>query len=137
MCKTMCLFVAAIVVSSSFGCGSNEMPRAHLVDVHGKVTVDGEPLQDGSIEFIDPSGKSESAIGAIQGGEYRLKSAPGSKRVEIRAQKTVSERTNAATGQTEKITEQILPEKFNAKSELKADIPTGAAHDAPFDLKTK
>ena len=76
-----------IVALSLFGCDGDGLQRA---TVRGTVTVDGQPLQSGSIALLpQPGTKGPSVGGAIESGSYVLAgdSGPvrGSYRVEIRA----------------------------------------------------
>jgi hypothetical protein len=53
------------------GCGSSEVP------VHGTVTANGKPIEDGFISF-QPADDQNSTYGApIQDGKYRARVRPG------------------------------------------------------------
>ena len=57
--------------------------RSEMVEISGKVTLDGAPLADGTIHF-EPAEKSGPRAGAvIHGGTYKLRLLPGSKVVRI------------------------------------------------------
>lgn len=60
------LSVAAVLLSFVAGCGSNTSTG----QVHGKVTLDGKPLADGSIVTLPESGRG--AQGIIKNGEFEL-----------------------------------------------------------------
>lgn len=65
------LVVATITLSTTIGCGDG---RARRVPVEGVVTIDGEPLQFGSITFMPAAGspKDARAGGASVNSEGRF-----------------------------------------------------------------
>jgi hypothetical protein len=108
--------------------------------VGGAVTFDGAPVDGGTITFV-PEGGTESPRGAqIVGGKYVLKSenglAPGKYKVEIvwnkKTGKTIPNPNDPGTTLDE--TKQIIPTKYNSKTELTAEIKSGS-NSFDFDLK--
>ncbi|QEL14252.1 hypothetical protein [Limnoglobus roseus] len=108
------------------GCGG-----AKTHEVSGTVTFDGEPVKEGHIAFAPGGGG-----GSITDGRYKFNSPPGKFTVQINA----SRMTKLPPGQTgmngekEEVREYI-PEKYNTKTELKADVPSTGPVD--FSLKSK
>lgn len=124
----VCLF-------ASLGCDSGATPAR----VKGKVTVDGVPLESGAIRLIPVDGKAPTAGSPIEDGEYYVDNAPATKvRVEISASKVVGKRKAYDTPDSPfiDVTKEMLPEKYNLKSELKRELTKGA-NELNFDLKTK
>jgi hypothetical protein len=111
------------------GCGSKSQT------VTGSVTFDGEPVKEGRIAFIPDRG-GQGGGGAITNGYYTLDVPPGKYRVEINASKMTKLPGGQVGmyGEKEELREYI-PEKYNAKTELKADVPPPASLD--FNLKSK
>ena len=66
------------------GCGGSG-----LVDVRGKVTYDGQPVQRGTIAFFPSDGKGPTTAALITNGRYMLKVPLGRKRVKIEGGKVV------------------------------------------------
>jgi hypothetical protein len=99
------------------------------------VTFDGQPVQQGSIEFVDQDGKSQSAGGVIQNGAYQAKDIPpGKKVVRITANKKVGEKQSYGPGSPmQPIYQQFLPPQFNSQSTLVRDVAGTTKLD--FDLK--
>ena len=102
------------------GCGPGE------VVVSGTVTLDGRPLEEGNIAFrpLPATATSEATGVPIQGGKYQLKVRPGRHRIEITA-------TRAAPGAKDPLgtapaPKSIIPEKYNARSELTEEVRAGA-----------
>ncbi len=61
------------------GCGRNDK-----TEVYGTVTVDGQPLEEGSITFIALGQNGRSAGGLIRDGQYRVLDVyPGKNRIMI------------------------------------------------------
>lgn len=114
----LCVLVVGLV-----GCsGKTEGPET--VTVSGKVTLNGQPLPSGEIIFRDTQGKSRSDAGTIADGSYSFESTLGNKRVEITSiqVKPGTEGQTLETGEAGGEMEQIIPEKYNGKSELTADV---------------
>lgn len=63
-----------------------------LVEVAGKVTLDGKPLENGNISFQPVDGKTATAEEIIVAGSYKAEVPPGRKRVIIQALKKVGEK---------------------------------------------
>ena len=96
--------------------------------------LDGAPLADGHINFGPMSGSSGTATGAkITDGKYSARASAGEMVVTIRAQKkeTVQDPEH---GEMVQMTE-LIPEKYNQQSELKASIQPGK-NTFDFDLKS-
>jgi hypothetical protein len=100
------------------------------MEISGTVTYDGQAVADGTISFQPADGKGPTAAGNITEGHYKLKIAPGSKRVEINGYRTTGkQRYNPADPNSPMINirQPILPERFNAKTQLTRDITTAAS----------
>jgi hypothetical protein len=122
------LCLALLVGCSSRGAAS----------VSGKVTLDGAPLDDATITFVPATGgQQQAAWTTIKSGQYEIAAkdglGTGPFRVEIRALRAASEKTNDPTLISAK---EILPGKYNSKSELTVEIKPGK-NTADFDLKSR
>ena len=112
----------------STGCGSS------LVQVSGKVTLDGAPLNTGNISFA-PVGEGQVAIGTINSkGEYTLQSGsangvpPGKYRVTVVA----TELVQPTPQNPEPLPKILTPPKYNNAdtSGLTADVTSSnKTHD--------
>jgi hypothetical protein len=108
--------------------------------VSGAVTLDGAPLDEATITFVPQTGGQRQAAWApVNGGKYDIASSnglgTGQFRVEIRAVRSSSEQANP-NEPTLSTAKDIVPAKYNTKSELTAEIKPGK-NLADFDLKTK
>jgi hypothetical protein len=137
MRAVMRIVVCAAILLPLTGCGS----EGGGVAVTGKVTFEGQPIEEGSIQFVPQTGTEGPSAGAsIKEGTYSIPResgpVPGSYRVEINAYRTVRPKTakemqpmlfgqEAPPGvvQTEAIKENIIPKRYNVASDLTAKVP--------------
>lgn len=135
----VCLLLAILAACS--GC-SNKDANRNAVD--GEVTLDGKPVEQGSILFIPVDGTEGAATGGpIQAGHYRISktqgAATGWNRVEIHAVRKTGKMIPKGFGTTgEMIDEQvdIAPPRYNSASILKTEV-TPDKNTANFDLTTQ
>ena len=133
-----CWAVALMSMVLVTGCGSNDEGRA---SVRGKVTLNGEPVDGGRINFT-PTGGGPQSGGVIREGEYDIPStmgvAIGENRVEIRWTKETGRMVmNPYGGESlGKIPEakEAVPSKYHEKSTLTAEIVDGE-NEFDFDLE--
>lgn len=116
------LTAAVLVV----GCGPSG-PKTY--EVSGFVKYDGQDVAEGEVIFTAPNGGAEG--GTIKGGRYTVKAREGKNKVEIKASKVIPGKKG---GMGEEWVEQYIPEKYNDKTTLTAEVGSGkTSHD--FDLK--
>lgn len=127
----------------SGGCSGevDDLPRE---PISGKVTLDGKPIEHGTIRF-DPAarqGTSTIAGAMIDGGSYSVPRpqgpVPGDYLVTINSTADAS-KADEAPGAVKKLiaTRDLVPEKYNARSELKAQVKKGGDNTINFELTTK
>ncbi len=123
--------VALLGATFVWGCGGDKLPT-----VKGKVTLDGQPLENGAISFVPADGATATAGGVITNGEYSIEVPPGPKKVEITASKVVGQRP-AYEGDPNSpmidITESIIPPRYNTQTELTREVQPGE-NTFDFDL---
>ncbi len=126
---------AAVALALVAGCDTG--PRSA---VEGTVTYDGQPVDVGGIAFIPIGSDAEGrvrATGPIKDGHYELDSRkgplPGNYRVEITWQKKTGKKVTIEFGHKKDETVQVIPDKYNTKSELTVEIKPGR-NTLPFDL---
>jgi hypothetical protein len=105
----------------------------------GTVTLDGQPLKEGAVRFepVDPS-KGGTAGAVIKDGTFTCTVPVGEMRVVFEAPKVVGKRKAYDTldSPTVDIVEELLPAKYNVKSELKITIKGGSQKET-WELTTK
>jgi hypothetical protein len=129
--------VLALAVAPGCGQTSDGINRQ---PVSGAVTLDKKPLTQGSITFI-PLADGPSAGGTINQGRYSIARAdgpaPGSYRVTIVAMQPTGRKLPDPEGPPGSLAEElqnIVPPRYNTKSELKAEVKAGA-NTLDFDLE--
>ncbi len=122
------------VLALCIGCG----PESKMIKVSGTVSVDGEPAKSGSISFIPTDGMTATTGGVIADGKYSCEAPLGESKVEIRVPKVVGKKKlyDTPDSPVQEILAEVLPEKYNEKTELRFTGVKGKNEQA-FDLKTK
>jgi hypothetical protein len=120
------LFSPWLMSLTMLGCGGSNRAA-----VEGKVTLDGQAVEAGTISFIPSNGNSKSgAWGDIKDGNYAIptQSGPtvGECRVEIRwMRKTGRMQPGMVPGTEAPEFANVIPVRYNAQSELQATITPG------------
>jgi hypothetical protein len=114
------------------GCGGVSDEPA-LLGVSGKVTLDGKPLETGTVLFVPLDGKGRADAGPVVKGEYRLKCTPGEKRVEISSQ--VEADKPAADGLPDY--KSLIPAKYNRATTLTATVKSTGENAIDFAVTSK
>jgi hypothetical protein len=127
MNRNACYLLWLVVAMS--GCSSD------ISEIHGQVTLDGAVVPDAQIQFISSDEKlGPSFVKGDQEGQYRIRLPRGDYTVRITAQKWVPAPpgTVGYNGRpVEEVIVDVLPEKYNTNSELRATV-TGST---PLDFK--
>ena len=115
------------------GCGDKS-----LVEVSGKVSIDGQPVNDGAISLYPVDGATRTSGGKIQDGRYSFQAPLGEMKVSISVPKVVGSKKVYDTPDSPvmPITEEALPKKYNDQTELRLTIQPGA-NTKDWDLKTR
>lgn len=129
-----CSIGIMLLLLSIVGCSSG---RTDLVEVTGKVTLDGQPIDKGKITFEATDGKGGVEGGSIENGEYSVKTTLGSKAVKINSPKVVGEKKTYGTADspTEEVVTEAIPKQYNRDTELKIDVSSSSL-EHNFDLKS-
>jgi hypothetical protein len=127
-----------ILILSLTGCGGGGEPIPELAQVTGVVTMDGAPLDGAKIIFepqqsADKARRRASSATTESDGSYTLQynsdasgATPGSHKVLI----------SKMPDDPEQAGEQLIPAKYNNKTELTAEVKEGD-NSFDFDLKSK
>ncbi len=97
------------------------------VQVSGEVSINGKPIPNGMISFVDKDGVAPTGGGVIQDGKYTAVVEPGSKTVLVLGNEVVGEEPEyqgVADSPMRKVYKTLTPTKYNAahQSDLTADI---------------
>jgi len=135
------LLVLTCALLPALGCGQK------LAPVSGKVTLDGKPLPNAKVVFqpIPTSGVQAGPASAgetNEQGEYTLKllraGTPGAVVGEHRVSITAPQGPAPDPAEDNpKPRKDLVPEQYNAQTELKCAVPPGGKTDANFELSSK
>ncbi len=124
-------FLSAMLLTGCSDEGSRE-----LVNISGTVTFDGEPLEEGAIEFHPAAGTTEGAV--IENGKYTATISPGTNRVKITAstEHPTRKMPNVEPDKPD-VPEmvELIPAQYNENTTLSIEAKNGGTHD--FDLKSE
>jgi len=123
------------------GCGGS----GGRVGVAGNVTLDGKPIEDGSIVFESADRSGPSAGGKIQQGTYSFAGdagvMPGKKTVRIfglrKTGKQVAGGVASDMSQMVDEIEQYVPAIYNEQSTLTCEVVAGYDNRHDFQLESK
>jgi hypothetical protein len=115
------------------GCGDDKG------SVNGTVTFDGQPVANGAIMFVKSEGGLVREGAVIKDGSFEARVPPGTYKIEVNAPKVVGKRKQRGfSGEVEEVelTEELFPERYNTKSELREEIRPGP-NTLKLDLKSQ
>lgn len=133
------VIVLVVLPVALAGCGQGDASRAAI---SGEVTLDGQPLEQGSILFVPIDGAKGSVSGGpIENGRYQLPRAKGAavgwNRVEIRSPRNTGKKIQYAPGTAPSMeVVQMVARRFNTESSLKAEVKP-EQNTANFDVASK
>lgn len=126
----------AVICLSACGCsGSTEAPE---YSVKGTVTLDGSPMTEGDIYFID-SATSTSSVLPVTNGQFAGKSEAGTFKVEINQfrEETVQADPTGYTPPGNTTKKNIVLPEYNSQSTLKAEVTANGPNEFSFEAKSK
>jgi hypothetical protein len=128
------LAVAALGLALATGCSDERKAQ-----VSGTVTLDGVPVENGTIQLYPVGASGQSAGGGIENGKYKLDASVGEMKVTINASKVVGKQKMYDTADSPVIDKmaEIIPDEYNTKSTLTVTLKPGVNEGVNFDLKTK
>ncbi len=118
------------------GCGGSDIAR---VEVSGTVTLGGQPLEQGKIQF-QPVAGGPSAGGDIADGEFTIPvdrgPSPGKYKVEIRSYQPTGKQVPDPDfpGKMEDQTRNVVPKRYNDQTTLEKDISIDGPNRFEFKL---
>jgi len=136
------LLICLAIVGATGGCGESDPLGRHAIS--GSVTLDGAPIEKGSIGF-QPADKSITSGGdAIANGKYSIPRETGlpigKYRVTINAPKpgTGGDVTaGALPGEAVPVPQELIPPEWNVKSEQFIEVTEKGPYVFNFDVKSK
>lgn len=140
-----CRWTALTAALLAAGCGAEPFPMA---DVSGVVTLNGEPLEGAAVQFQPQRVGSDPLVGpgsvgvTDASGAYTLRSYKGGDGAVVGPHR-VSISTYEArlkdpqnSDAIEVISEERVPQRYRAPSELFIEVPPGGTDEADFQLQS-
>jgi hypothetical protein len=131
------IVVLAALAAALLGCGQKPTGPERGV-VHGKITLDGNPVVKGTIDFAptDPSRGPTCGMRVVDGQYASAERGPiiGKCRVTIRAPQMSG--TMREDGDWKSNYAELIPPRYNTQSTLEADVRAGD-NTFDFDLKSR
>jgi hypothetical protein len=135
----------AALLFALVGCGGGKPPEQAKAPVKGSITLDGKALKTGTITFDAANGQPSSSLDILD-GKFEGNAPVGVCKVQIIAfEKMTMKEKMRRDGQKviegpgyDDMTEvNLLPDRYNTKSEIKREVEAGKPNDFTFDLKSK
>ncbi len=132
--------LAALLVAP-LGCGTSADPGRE--PVAGTVTLDGQPLPDGSLTLV-PLGAGPAVGATIAGGHFAIPRPdgpiPGAYRVEILSiqptGRTIPD-PEGPKGTTVVERKNVVPDRYGARSQLRAEVAQAGPNSFRFEIDSK
>lgn len=136
----MTLVVAALGLIVLTGCGR----RSDRLEVSGNVTLDGAPLDGGSIRFTSMGGTQISSGASIQQGEYHIPQeqglTPGKYHVEVTSPDVNAKPVMvpvAPGGRGIPVQPDRIPPQYNINSKETVEVSSDGDNHFTFDIKSR
>ena len=141
--RALSVIALTSILGMACGCGKGGgVAEVARVNVSGKVTLDGKPLEKGYIMFVstDTKAATEPASGDIKDGSFSLAVPAGSKIVQITSPKVIGKRKkykdDPNSPEVDEV-EEMIPAQYNKKSKITKDISSSSADLGTIELKSK
>jgi len=125
---------AALLLALGLCCADGCGGGSGMAKVHGKVTLDGQPVAAGAVNFLPVDGNTPTAGGVIKDGTYAAEVPYGSMRIEIRSPKAMAPPKPTAGPSHERFQE-MIPPQFNSESKIVKQI-NASSSQLDFELKS-
>jgi len=127
--KFLPMSTALLLLSVVVGCSGAKKDE---VEVTGSVTIDGQPVPQGVVQFVAKDGQTPTGGGVIKDGKYVAKVPPGEKTVLVLGTKVVGQEPESPDmpgSAMRDVIETVTPPQYNAEhlTPLKATITDSQA----------
>jgi hypothetical protein len=123
MQRKMIQQIATVAMIATLFAGCSYGPP--MGDVRGNVTVNGQPLEEGSIRFIPVDGETQTTGGIITNGSFQVEVPVAKQRVEIMANVIDQDKTPPNPTDDQIVMKALVPKRYNFESELMLDVVPG------------
>jgi hypothetical protein len=133
MCRGFVRALTMLLGLAVLGCGSSD----GRLPVTGKITLKGQPIPEGTINFQSPDGAVMTG-GVIKDSKYEVAAdkglLPGKYIVRISVAKPGTVAVEPLPGESGPPAEELVPPEFNAASTLEFEVKDGTKNEFNFDV---
>ncbi len=132
--------LTALILNLATWTGCSEVDSLNRQPISGRISLAGQPLAAGAILLEPISEQTGTAVGAtIHDGGFSIARkdgpVPGSYKVRIYARsRRQAPPPKGASERKPRPMVELIPEKYNSQTELRADIISGQIRPLSFDL---
>lgn len=135
--KPRAFYLILLPLLLASGCGESDPLNRQAVS--GKITMDGEPLAEGTVEFT-PVNNGVPSGATVKDGVFTIPAEkglpPGDYVVRVSAANP-SGVTAEMPGESNLISAELIPERYNTKSELSFHVDENGSNVLDLNLKVK
>lgn len=124
--------ISCAVLVTACGCSGDSSTG----ELSGRVTLDGQPLDNAQIRFQPIDGLAPTTGGSITNGQYSVRLPVTKHRVEISATRMPAGKAVEKHSSVDIQITQLVPAKYNTSSELTVDVKPGK-NEQQFELKSR
>lgn len=128
-----------MAVAALSGCGKSDPLGRQAVS--GVIKLDGELLEQGAVSFVPTVSEGQLSGATIMKGEYKVPKEkglpPGEYEVRVFSSSGKYEAAPENPGESIREPKDLIPPKYNIKSELKVTVEQGKPNVFDFDLASK
>lgn len=134
------IIAAIVLLPLASACNRNPL---NLQEATGAVTLDSQPLDNGTIRFIPIGDKGVLGSAEIAAGKYVIPAekglSPGNYKVQISSadQNSVRVAQPLQMGDSPPPFKERIPEKYNIRSELTVEVKSDGGNVFDFDLSSR
>ncbi len=127
-------FVPLLVIGFALpGCGSDGPPQPERYPVSGTVTLDGKPLETGTIYFKTVATGGIDGM-EIHGGQFSGDAEAGERRVEISSMRTIIADMGGMQSEAQV---NDIPPRYNSESNVTVNVTPEGPNDFTFEVTSK
>ncbi|MDY3554501.1 hypothetical protein R5W24_003625 [Gemmata sp. JC717] len=119
------------VLAGLSGCGDADGPPPRT-GVRGTVTLDGAPMAEGQILFLDAGGEGAPAFLDVKDGRFEGDVPHGKKKVQILSFK----KGKLKTGEEDPVGVQVVHPNYNRNSKLTTEVTGSGATPSEFNVQS-